>query len=41
MLHLNISVFLKIKYSYMFQLAKGAIIRPNIKKIKGKIYSCN
>jgi len=41
MFHLNTTVFLKINYSYVFQLAKGAIIRLNMKKIKEKICSCN
>ena len=34
-------LFWKVKNSYMFRLAKVAIIKLHIKKIKRKIYSCN
>jgi hypothetical protein len=41
MFHLNTPLLLKVKNSYLFRLAKVAIIRLNMKIIESKIYSCN
>jgi len=37
----NTTLFLKVKNSYTFRLAKVAIIRLNMKKIKRRIYNYN